>query len=92
MPISTQRAKRACQAIIVDDSERARFLGRHDIIKVLESPFLSEDDSDIYIVNFLNSNVAGEIQILISAIHGALFCHILPVALNVFPFCMDRQW
>ena len=76
MPISTQRVKKACQAVIIDDSERGRLLGRQDIIKVLESPLLSEDDSDIYIVDFLKSNVAGEIRILFSAatMHGHMPC------------------
>jgi hypothetical protein len=72
MPICAQRAKEACKAVIKGDSERARLLGRHDIIKVLKSEFLSEDDEDAYIVEFLKSNVAGEIQSLFSAttMHG----------------------
>ena len=61
MPISTQRAKKACQAVIKDDSERAELLGRDEIINFLESPFLSEEDSDLYIVDFLKKKVAGEL-------------------------------
>jgi len=51
MPISSQRALRACEAVILDDVERAELLSRlpgH----VLDSPFLSEDMADEYIVAF----------------------------------------
>ena len=89
MPICAQRAKEACKAVIKDDFERARLLGRHDIIKVLESEFLSEDDSDAFIVEFLKSNVAGEIQSLFSAttMHG----DILMTFLYTF-VCFRSTW
>ena len=86
MPISTERAKEVCKAVVLDDSERAQLLGRRDIIKVLESPLLSEDDKDTYIVDFLKSNVAGEIQILCR--HHAWLHAMLPTLyfaiLNIF--------
>ena len=86
MPISTERAKEACKAVILDDSERAQLLGRRDIIKVLESPLLSEDDKDTYIVDFLKINVAGEIRIL--CCHHAWLHAMLPTLyfaiLNIF--------
>lgn len=87
MPISTQRAKKACQAVIVDDSERSRLLGRHDIIKVLESPFLSEDDNDIYIVDFLKNNVAGEIRIFTLSLPCMVTC---PARLSFLLFILPH--
>ena len=62
MPISSQRALRACEAVIVDDIERAELLSRLPD-HVLDSPFLSEDKADEYIVAFLRGKVAGEVRI-----------------------------
>ena len=62
MPISSQRALRACEAVIVDDIKCAEFLSRLPD-HVLDSPFLSEDRTDEYIVAFLRGKVAGEVWI-----------------------------
>ena len=62
MPISSQRALRACEAVILHDIERAELLSRLPD-HVLDSPFLSEDMADEYIVAFLRGKVAGEVRI-----------------------------
>ena len=49
MPISSQRALRACEAVIVDDIKCAEFLSRLPD-HVLDSPFLSKDRTDEYII------------------------------------------
>ena len=63
MPIHAQRAKTACESVIKDDDERAELLGRLNI-QDLESPLLSKDDSDKFIVAFIKKKVAGEGDVL----------------------------
>ena len=71
MPISSERAERACEAVIVDDIECAELLSRLPD-HVLDSPFLREDRKDEYIVAFLRGKVAGEVHIWMASMHAWL--------------------
>lgn len=53
MPISSQRALRAYEAVVVDDIERAEELLNRLPDHVTDSPLISENGTDEYIVTFL---------------------------------------
>ena len=62
MPISTDRAVRACRALVTDPTELGQLLALlHSLGDVLECCHLMEEDSDAVIVAFLRSfKLAGE--------------------------------
>ena len=78
MPISADRAERACRAVVAEPNELGQLLALLDRLDyVLEKCRLREDDSDAAIVSFLRIKLAGEHQFCRRMSRGRLhaWCH-----------------
>ena len=73
MPITADRAEKACRAVVTDQNELGQLLGLlDDLSSDLASCRLGEADTDDTIVGFLRRKLAGECRVRLESPFGLL--------------------